>query len=134
MQDHAPPEGFQPFDTTGFSTHIGPLFGRRAADGWVFGLRLAPQHMNNGGVAHGGALTAFADNCLGETVYRAAKAPCTTITLTVSFVAPGRVGDWVECAGTITRATASLVFISGRVWCEDRSLLDAQGIWKILRR
>lgn len=134
MQDSAPPAGFQPHDGAGFTAHIGPLFRRRDADGVVFGLRLAAHHMNLADVAHGGLLAAFADNCMGETVYRSVKAPCTTITLTASFVAPGRVGDWVECSGAITRETASLVFISGRVWSADRTLLDAQGIWKILRR
>lgn len=134
MQDDAPPDGFELRESSGFTAHIGPLYRRREAESYVFGLRLAARHMNLAGVAHGGLLTAFADNCLGETVYRTVKAPCTTITLTASFVAPGHVGDWVECSGVITRATASLVFISGRVWCADRTLLATQGIWKLLRQ
>lgn len=134
MNDKALPDGYESRDSYGFTALIGPLFRRRGESEMVFGMRLAPHHMNLSEVAHGGLLTAFADNCMGETVYRAAEAACTTISLTVSFVAPGRVGDWIECSGSITRATASLVFISGRIWCGERTLLEAQGIWKILRR
>ncbi len=133
MHDPLPPPDFELRDSDGFAALIGPLFRRETPEGASYGMRLASQHMNAGGVAHGGLLTAFADNCLGATVHRAVAAPCTTIGLTVSFVAPGRDGDWIECAGTITRATRSLVFISGRVWCGGLTLLDAQGIWKILR-
>lgn len=134
MNDDTAPAGFELRDDQGFTAHIGPLFRRRMDGGLVFGLRLGTHHMNLANVAHGGLLTSFADNCLGEIVHRATKVASTTISLSVSFVAPGRMGDWIECSGTITRSTAALVFISGRVWCEDRTLLDAQGIWKILRR
>jgi uncharacterized protein (TIGR00369 family) len=129
------PPGFMNTQQMGFSEHIGPLY--RSGDpadpaSWVFGFRVREHQINRGGVTHGGMLMSFADNCLGETVHRTTRSPCSTISLQVNFAAPARVGDWVECKADITRITRSVVFIRGRVYSGAQTLLDVLGIWKLL--
>ncbi len=133
--DEGAPPGFLRQEDIGFSDHIGPLFRRGdPADpaNCVFGFRVRGHQMNCGGVTHGGMLMSFADNCLGEVVHATTRSRCSTISLHVSFAAPGRAGDWVECRAEITRATRSVVFIRGRVTAGERTLIDVQGIWKLL--
>ncbi len=134
-EEHAAPPGFVRMRQTGFSEHIGPLFRRGDPDdpaSWVFGFRVRDHQMNRGGVTHGGMLVSFADNCLGEVVHATTKSRCSTISLQVNFAAPGRAGDWVECAAEITRTTRSVVFIRGRVFIGTATLIDVQGVWKLL--
>ncbi len=119
----------------GFGDLIGPMYIRKPREGRAFawGFRVADKHMNRGGVVHGGMLVAFADQCLGALVYYAGgRKPCSTIDLATSFVAPGKLGDWIEGTGEVTRVTRDLIFMRGRVHCGDRTLLDVKGIWKIL--
>jgi uncharacterized protein (TIGR00369 family) len=127
------PEGFVRTRQMGFSEHIGPLY-RKGDDPaeFVFAARIADHHINRGGVVHGGMLMSFADHCLGETVHATTNARCSTISLQVNFVAPGRIGDWIFCKGEVTRVTRSVVFIRGRVFAGEQTLVDIQGVWKLL--
>ena len=119
----------------GFGALIGPLYLRKPREGRIYawGFRATEKHLNPGGVVHGGMLVSFADQCLGAVVFFAAgRTPCSTIDLASSFAAPGRLGDWVECTGAATRVTRDLVFMTGRVYVGERTLVDVKGIWKIL--
>jgi uncharacterized protein (TIGR00369 family) len=132
------PPGYEPmWREEGFVALTGPLYVRKPKNGhtlaWAF--RAGPQHLNPGGVVHGGMLVTFADHALGAMVFFAAgKKPCSTIDLACSFVAPGRPGDWIECTSEVVRSTASLIFMHGRVFVGARTLLDVKGIWKIQER
>lgn len=120
---------------TGFSELVGPFYVRKPRDGhtFSFAFRVLPQHLNQGGVVHGGMLVSFVDNALGAMVFKATgNKPCSTISLDCNFVAPGRLGDWIECAGEVGRVTSTLVFLDGRVMAGERVLMQAKGIWKIL--
>ncbi len=134
MTEPAGPPGFDLLDDDGFPGLIGPFFQQDAArpEDRVFGFRAAARHLNRGGVVHGGMLIAFADQSLGRTVHDTARSRCSTISLQTNFAAPGRDGDWIACTGRITRVTRSVVFISGRVFTEERTLLDVMGVWKLL--
>ncbi|HJQ60717.1 MAG TPA: PaaI family thioesterase [Vineibacter sp.] len=124
-------------DQSGFGQLIGPLYVRKPREGRAFawGFRAAAKHMNPGGVVHGGMLVTFADQTFGALAYFAAgKKPCTTIDLSASFMAPGRPGDWIECTGAVSRVTRELVFVTGRISANERTLVDLKGIWKRLDR
>jgi len=119
----------------GFSAHAGNMYVRKPKDGHTlaFGFRVAPHHLNQGGVVHGGMLVTFIDHAMGAYVHTAAgRKPCSTISLDCNFVSPGKVGDWIECTGEIGRVTSSLVFMEGKLTANGRVVLQAKGIWKIL--
>jgi uncharacterized protein (TIGR00369 family) len=121
----------------GFGALIGPLYLRKPKEGrtYAWGFRASEKHLNPTGIVHGGMLLSFADTCLGALAFFAGgKTLSSTVDLASSFVAPGRAGDWIECTGAVTRATRDLVFVTGRVYVGDRTLVDLKGIWKILRR
>ena len=68
-----------------------------------------------------------------ETGYHGKK-PCSTISLNCNFVSPGLQDDIVECDAKVTRTTKSLVFIEGNLISQDKIILSASGIWKILNQ
>ncbi len=121
----------------GFSAHAGAMYVRKPRDGHTlaFGFRAKAQHLNQGGVVHGGMMVTFLDHALGVLAHGAAgRKPSSTITLDCSFLAPGRLGDWIECTAEIGRVTSSLVFIEGKLTANGRIIMQAKGIWKILDR
>ena len=120
----------------GFGALIGPLYLRKPREGRIYAwaFRATEKHLNPAGIVHGGMLVSFADTCLGALAFFAAnRTSSSTVDLATSFVAPGRTGDWIECTGAVTRTTRDLVFLTGRVYVADRTLVDLKGIWKILR-
>ncbi len=128
------PEGYAPVWNEGFNAYVGPFYGRPRDDGSVhFFVDVRDDHMNGAGMVHGGMMMAFADAVLGTAVSISVdNAPCATMTLNTDFVAAGQNGIRLEGEAEITRATRSVVFVSGRIYQGDKTLLTASGIWKIL--
>ncbi|MDE3175679.1 MAG: PaaI family thioesterase [Pseudomonadota bacterium] len=106
-----PPEGFEPFDFgPGFGAFFGPAFWRPGST--RFGFRVTPRHINLFGFCHGGALVTFADYQLGP-LRRAglAQGPfAPTLSLSMDFLGPARLGEWIEAEATLLRATSRYLF------------------------
>jgi acyl-coenzyme A thioesterase PaaI-like protein len=78
-------------------------------------------------------LMSFADDVLGMTVWEAARQkPCTTVQLSTQFIAPVKLGEFVEGRAEVMRTTRSVVFVRGLVTVGERTIVHADGIWKIL--
>jgi acyl-coenzyme A thioesterase PaaI-like protein len=119
--------------TTGFNELVGPIWARREGDVWVNGFLVTDKHLNFRRNLHGGMLATFADSVLGRMVFNAVKPrPSATIQLDMQYVAPVRLGDFVEGRGEIIRVTGSLVFVAGRFSVGSRVVATANGVWKIL--
>jgi len=121
-------------DFPGFLGLIGPVRTEKpGGERWVFSFTVGEQHLNPGGVCHGGMLMSFADHVLGTVVWEAIGfKPCSTITLNCDFARVQMVGDLVEGEATITRKTKSLVFVRGHLTVGGEIALQANGIWKVL--
>ena len=128
------PTNYSPVWNEGFNAYVGPFYGAPREDGTVhFLMDLRDEHMNGGGMAHGGLLMAFADACLGTAVNLSIDGLASaTMTLNTDFIAAGVKGIRLEAEAEVVRRTRSVVFVSGRVYQADRTLLTATGIWKIL--
>lgn len=99
-----------------------------------FAFRVANRHRNENGVVHGGMLMTLADQVLGLTVVRAlGMNPAATVSLNCDFIDGARPGDLIEGAAEVTRITRSVVFVQGALFCGERRLLSASGLWKRLR-
>jgi len=128
-----PPEGFEPIEHSNpFGAHIGPIFERDEGDFASRGFYIAEKHSNSAGIAHGGVLMTFADVVLARAVIRQINAMAVTVRMTCDFIAPAKIGAWVEGRGQVTRATKSLVFVEGELCIDDKPILSAQGMFKPL--
>lgn len=128
------PAGFAPIDRpSAFGRLIGPVHERREEDGtFVRALRIEDRHTNLGGMVHGGVLMSFADVVLGTVSYRHAGRPGASVRMVSDFVAPARVGDWLEGRGEVTKATRSIVFAAGELTVGERTILTMAGTYKLL--
>jgi acyl-coenzyme A thioesterase PaaI-like protein len=133
------PEGAESVSIAGFNQYIGPIY-RLSVDpdgmGARFGFIVAPKHMNSAGSVHGGMLMAFADVAMSGTSRLGAprnEPPKAggTVSLTADFVGPGRLDDFIEAKVRVTRRTRTIAFLSADVFCADRPILVATGLWKI---
>ncbi len=133
--DDTVPAGFKPFPIAeGFAAHNGPLYIRRDAGGGVrLGFRVDRQHLNAGGVCHGGMLMTLADMALGisATVAAGGRKFLPTVTMATEFLRPAELGQWVEAIGEPLRITRNLGFSVCRVMAGDELVLHASGTLKV---
>lgn len=130
------PAGFSPVQTTGFTGFAGPVMGGTEADGALFLLDIAPQHLNGDARLHGGMMMSLVSIVMGEVANRttAAKEAGTSakpLSLNCDFVSAGETGERVEGRAVVTRATRSVMFISGTLKVGERLLMSATGVYGI---
>ena len=119
------------FGEAGFNKYVGPVW--QSPDGREFLFDVREVHLNGGGALHGGMAMALADIVMGRTVRDALEgARALTISLNCDFVGPAKLDDRIRGTAKITRKTRSIVFISGELTVEGRTIMTATGIWKIL--
>lgn len=139
-----PPEGFKRIDfqrgglPRDYNTHIGPLYARRGAEGaadrFTMGFRVQPHMCNPAGTLHGGMMMSVADliGGLGAAYVAGVRRDFyPTINMTFDFVAPARLGDWVEGRPEVVRATRSMIFSHIYLTVGATRILRASAIVKI---
>ena len=76
----------------------------------------------------------LADQVLGLTVVRAlGNNPAATVSLNCDFINGAVPGDLIEGEAKVTRITNSVVFVQGSLYCGERLILTASGLWKRIR-
>ena len=116
-----------------FAALIGPVQRRRDGAHWRYGLRVAPQHTNSTGIMHGGVITAFLDEVVGEIVNDLGNRKNVTVQFATTFLSKAQVGDFLECACEIVRATRSMTFIQASLNVNGEAIATATAIFKAMR-
>lgn len=126
------PAGYTPVHgESGFNKYVGPVW--QSPDGAEFLFDIRDIHLNGGGTLHGGMAMALADIVMGRTVRNALEdAKAMTISLSCDIVSASKLGERVKGVAKITRRTRSIVFVSAELSVDERTILTATGIWKIL--
>lgn len=123
-------------DTSGFGAYAGPVL-RASQDGRdIFTFEIAPHHLNGADRLHGGMMMTLAAIVLGQVAKDAATAKqpdaaVRPLSLNCDFVSAGESGDTVEGRAEITRATRTVLFISGELRVGTRILMTATGVYAI---
>ena len=130
------PGGFRPLRSMGdFIAANGPLH-VRSQDGVVqLGFRVEARHTNPMRICHGGMMASFCDMLLPISIHRKSKEIgfrfLPTINLQIDYLAPARLGAWVEGEADLLKATRSLVFAQGLVTADGMPCARVSGIFKI---
>ncbi len=134
MIDDTEPEGdWFVHDEEGFLGLVGPVLERWQDDRLELGFSASDKHRNKIGVVQGGMLVTLADRAMGVAAYVAVgKRRVATIQLDTHFLAAAAVEEFIVARPEIIRVTRSVVFVEARVATNDRTLVSAKGIWKIL--
>jgi len=129
------PAGFRPFRFSfGFLEAIGPLYGKWDGGRLVMGFRAEQRHCNPGQVVHGGMMATFADMLLPIAARMQSKADvgfAPTVNLTLDFLAPAKLGSWVEGTAEFLRAGKTLFFAQGTASADSVLCLRASAIFKV---
>ncbi|WP_417515431.1 PaaI family thioesterase [Minwuia sp.] len=132
------PEGFRPSDMPSpFVVENGPLY-YKVEDGFLLmGFRVETRHTNAAGGLHGGMLMTLIDMQLNSALnYQLDTAQfIPTVAVTVDFIAPAVVGDWVQGRTEVLKRGRSTVFTDCRIIKHDRTLVArGSGIFKVANR
>jgi acyl-coenzyme A thioesterase PaaI-like protein len=127
-------DGWTILETTGFMHLVGPLWERKVDSQYEFALATEDKHHNRRGMVQGGVMMTFADRTCGMTArYVSGKEYMATVQLDTHFVEAGQIGDILISRPRVVRATRSLIFMSTEVLVDDRCLVMANGVFKILK-
>jgi uncharacterized protein (TIGR00369 family) len=138
-----PPEGFLRIDfdrgrgEPAFNCHVGTLYAKRGTRGtrdeFVIGFRVRQHMCNPAGGLHGGMMMTVADlvGAMGGGTLLGLRKFLPTVSMTFDFVAPAKIGDWVEGRPEIVRQTRSLLFTNIYLTVGEDKILRASQIVKI---
>lgn len=107
------PQGFEPhFRKSPLTEPWEPLYSKRTADYVMIGLWLAEQHTNSRGMAHGGLVTALADNAMGLScgVKLGNASRLVTISIGMDFLGSARPGQWLQVEPQVVRTGGTICF------------------------
>ncbi|PSJ57792.1 hypothetical protein C7I84_17400 [Mesorhizobium ephedrae] len=133
-----PPAGYEPLPTgTGFNEYLGPLYGRLIDGRLRLGMRIGKRHVNPHQTCHGGILASFADMQLyvsqqQEPELRHMLMP--TINMTLDYIAPVVLGDWLEGHTTLLRATRATLFQQTLAMVGARPVFRSSCIYRISKQ
>ena len=118
----------------GFMQNIGDLsFKKIDETNFEFSIKVEEKFLNTGKIAHGGFIATIADTGMGNAAHiTAGNKRCVTINLDIKFISAGNLNDNLVGKVKILKKTKTLVFISSEIFCSDKIIANASGVWKIL--
>jgi uncharacterized protein (TIGR00369 family) len=135
MPDRDPvPPGYEPhFRKSPVTDPWEPLFVRRDGSAFSLGLRIAPVHCNARGLLHGGVISALADNAMGlACVMQIELSSALTVSLSMDFLAVGRIGQWLEVRAVPAKIGRTLAFADARIEADGEMIAKAVATFRIV--
>ena len=119
----------------GFMKHNGGLLFRNISETeYEFKSTINENHLNAASITHGGYIAALIDAGAGTSAHRAANsAPCVTISLDLKFIGASKTNDEIIGKTKILKKTNTLIFLFCELFCNEKIIASASGIWKILK-
>jgi acyl-coenzyme A thioesterase 13 len=128
------PAGFAPSQrSSNLLDLLGPLFEAGTGPEYRAGLRVDERHINTKGFCHGALLALLADVYLGRLIAlsQESRPGLVTVSLSLTYLAPAKLGDWLEASGRIDRVGKHLAHSSATVTAEGTPVLRATGTFQI---
>ncbi len=129
------PEGFEPhFRKSPLTEPWEPIYSRRTPEAIILGLHLAEVHTNSRGFAHGGLISALADNAMGLSCgaqLNMAKAGLVTVSLAVDFMGRAAIGQWLEFRTDFVKTGRALCFAQCFVTADGKIIAKASASFHV---
>ena len=126
--------GWALVETSGFLHLVGPLWERLVNGEHEYALVTEDKHHNRRGRVQGGLLMTFADRSCGMTArYVSGRPTLATVQMDVHFVDSGKIGETLISKPRVVRVTRTLIFITTEVTANERCIVTASGVFKILK-
>jgi acyl-coenzyme A thioesterase 13 len=128
------PPGFGPlFRSSPLLDAIGGFYSCGAGSELAIGMRIGLQHTNSRGLLHGGVAATMADSGVGYMLAFATDPPrrLVTASLTLDYVSPASVGEWMEVRVDGADNTGRLVFASARLLVAQRVIARVRAVFVV---
>jgi acyl-coenzyme A thioesterase PaaI-like protein len=126
--------GWTLVETSGFLNLVGPLWERLLNGEHEYAIVAEDKHHNRRGRVQGGLLMTFADRSCGMTArYVSGRPTLATVQMDVQFVDSGKIGETLISKPRVVRVTHSLIFMTTEVTVNERCIVMASGVFKILK-
>ena len=86
------------------------------------------------GIVHGGMLAAFLDSAMGVAVFHAIDRRAVTLRLSLDYLGPGRLGDWLQAEGEVVSHDEHVAQVRGRLYGPRHDVLGGLGAFALLSR
>lgn len=116
-----------------FQEMVLDAWGRLEGDCPVIGFRVHQKQCNPRSICHGGMLMTFADFFLptiARLLHEDDDSFTPTVSLTTMFLAPARLGSWVEGRANVLRRSRNLLFVEGLATSDGEPVMQVSGIFK----
>jgi uncharacterized protein (TIGR00369 family) len=129
------PNGFHELaDAQGFARANGPWYEKIETGRAIRGFLPGPQHANGLGIVHGGMLAAFLDSAMGTAVWHTLGRRAVTLRLSIDYLGPGRIGDWLQAEGEVVGHDEDVAQVRGRLYGRRHEVLTGLGVFSLLSR
>lgn len=128
------PPGFTEIEVAGFAEANGPWFEKVEGGRLIRGFMPEKRHANSLGIVHGGMLAAFLDSAMGTAVFHAIDRRAVTLRLTLDYLGPGRIGDWLQAEGEVVSHDEHVAQVRGRLYGPRHEVLAGLGSFALLSR
>src|ERR1700691_5466539 len=126
--------GWTLVETSGFLNLVGPLWQRLVNSEHEYAIVAEDKHHNRRGRVQGGLLMTFADRSCGMTArYVSGRPTLATVQMDVQFIDSGKIGETLISKPRVVRVTHSLIFMTTEVTANERCIVTASGVFKILK-
>ena len=134
-----PPSGYLPHDRPSpLTAPWAPIFARTTAQALQLAVQVREAHCNSRGFAHGGLIAALADNAMGLSAVRLARAAeagttksAVTVGLTLDFISSATIGEWLEFHPTVLKVGGTLAFVECHVRSSERLVARASASFRL---
>jgi uncharacterized protein (TIGR00369 family) len=129
------PDGFAPhFRKSPLTEPWEPIYSKTTDTAVILGLRIAEAHTNSRGMAHGGLITALADNAMGLSCGHVAGGGTrlVTVNLSADFLGPAKIGQWLEITTEVVKTGHRLCFAQALVTADGVPCARANGTFSVV--
>lgn len=126
------PDGFGPiFRSSPALDALGGFMSRGEGPDLQIALLVGPTHLNSRGLLHGGVAATLGDSGLGYLLAFGTHTPrrLVTVSLSIDYVSPAALGDWLQVLLDGVDTTGRLVFASGRLVVGERTVARLRGVF-----
>ena len=111
-------------------TETDPHDTSRPGDDAGLGVVTGPQHANRNGTVHGGVIATLIDAVMGRAVRAGLDddQSAATVSMTVTYLKPGTIGDQLRASAEVRRRGSSLVMVEADVVQGDDDEPVAHGV------
>ena len=79
-------------------------------------------------------LAAFLDSAMGTAVFHTLQRRAVTLKLSIDYLGPGRIGDWMQAEGEVIAHDEHVAQVRGRLYGPRHDVLAGLGIFSLLSR